>query len=347
MKFLSLLLPFWVFSCVSCGNITPDITDSYANKNYFNIEFDAKMDNNSDKWMGTVPVMLYENSDISKQSISMYGVYKGTTVFKSVGCSADYSLTYNGQTSIPLSNFMNTPTNCIITLTNETETAKGVQTNIVENGKIDVFVVKKGLEPISFSFNKTTSFGQKTYATIGNSSMQIPEGGVTFSQTIDISSSSSSGLYAINSDGCPKIPVVQGVYKSNKFQVSLRQMYGKGIVNYDEDSCNFNFTLTPSDRPNAIVGKMSINVYKNTVVPLEYANWRIYKWAGKNYLEASGFPHIIATGINDTVSALIKKNKSNASYVKYDPNTEYTIRAITINGRKSVFKIKNNKVIWW
>ena len=84
-------------------------------------------------------------------------------------------------------------------------------------------------------------------------------------------------------------------------------------------------------------------MYGNEVVKLENLNWKI----DRGSLIVTGERYVGICSINEFYSFKKSERKNIECKQKYYPEKIYWIRGITANGRKSVFALKNSKLIWF
>ena len=341
---MSLLMTL-VFVVMACEHIPDDQAGNYAKLGFYNTEFDVKVGDVVEKQMGVASIALKEDQALEGAYVDFIGIYRGTLRLLSEGCPVNYSVNFNGRYRILLKDIMPTPMNCTIQLVAETEQINGLEHNIVELGKLDFFVIGSGNWAVHMSYYKSSPFGLRLMDFVGNGNIQKMEGGVSLNEKITVRSLSNTGTYVVtNSCG---LNTISADYSTNTFDISFQKLYGKQLLVYQKDSCDFFIVLIPDDQPKSFTGKFSINVYNSLVVPLEFAYYSFTKMLGNWRLNAYGNDHIAATAINEKTSALKKSRNDNKTTVDYRSGQVYWIRAITVNGRKSVFAVQNKQVIWW
>jgi hypothetical protein len=139
--------------------------------------------------------------------------------------------------------------------------------------------------------------------------------------------------------GCNSTQTYEGSFEKGDIVVRLKDIYKKSVLK-TSDTCDFEIAVIPNEIPEGMVGRFSISIFDDKAVPLENMGWEIKSSWGANKIYASGQTYILACAINDKISL------SNTCSSSYKKDTIYWIKAITTNGRKSVFAVKNGEVFW-
>ena len=319
------------------ATIPPDYAPNYADLGYRSIEFVVKSDLGRPEvtQLGNATVLLYEGDTLNDKYIDINAPYQGVLTFYSQGCAwINYSIRYNYTTRLMLDQLMLQPTNCQIRITEVADAIDGLQHDVHEIGVIDVYVLPKGKNPFWISYQDSSQFGSQMRQYLGNAAIQRPIGQYTSSDYITLTTASEGGVMTINSScGIPKLSVN---YTGSAVTLNLRQLFAQGFK-ADGMDCDFYFMAVPKLEPQAYYGKVMVSTYKPTLIKLEYPPFTVKS----GYLTITGASYAAINCINNICSS------TNTVQVKYNPEMLYWIRSLTVNGRKSIYAIKNAKVVWW
>lgn len=335
------ILLFLLLTGCSMSSLPVDYADNYAHLGYRNIEFN----NNSSpldpptKQLGNATIMLIEQQRLEGLFFEVVGTYKGTLTLFSQGCPwLNWVVPYEGIRRFYLIDLMPEPTSCQIRITEMPDQINGMQHNVVEFGIVDIFVLPTGKKATELSYLVSNQFGIKQNKSIGNIALQHRDGPFVNSDQITMQLGSNSGLYSIRSTCYPE--AIQGDYNTNSLKFSLKTLY----KDYEAKDCDFNFVFIPKDEPDSYYAKVVVNVYDKKAVMLEYPKFEVYD---KHKLRVTGANYIAVTCIDDFCSYQDDKGTNIVHIKHYNPTATYYIRAITTNGRKAVFGMKDGKVVWW
>lgn len=313
MKYLLLALSIFY---ISCSHAPKDIADNYAAKGYMNTEFRYK----GQTYLGILPINL--TSDSLKDSINYVGIGQGTTEISSTECALNYTKRFTTSTELKISDFVSEVKPCVIFLNSLTDQYKKLEHNITEIGVIYLSILPKGHKAATIGYSERGDLGVKEVVTSQSIAIQRP---ANTSETVFISTTSTSGTMVIT-NSCGE-PTTYKEYNSQATLISFDEIYKT-----KKQTCLFNFILLPNDEIKPYFATMFVNIYANDVVPLEHIP---YTLSGGN-IRLNPASYIWAASINDKLSK-----------DKYVADKEYIIRGLTSNGRKSVYAIKNNKILWW
>jgi len=303
------------------------------------MEFDVIVEGSAKKEIGIGNIYLKENQDLKGVSFKIYGLQKGTLHMKSDACGINVSTRFNGISTFNLEDLIQYPTKCSIEIFAETDKIKNKEHNLVESGVIKLNVIPEKTIPLTIEYTRTNSaLGSlyKTYSYIGQGSIQRQEGDLTSSEKFKIKTELTQGGY-YRVAGCGK--VLTDEFKKDSFDVGFKQVYAKDYL-VREDTCDLEIIIIPNEILETYIGRFSVNIYGKDVVKLETLEWKTKKRWRNIKIYAWGGDHVLACGINQNIKI------SNKCDEKYRSNSTYWIRSITTNGRKSVFAVRNNTVIW-
>ncbi len=345
--FRILILIFAISLAQSCAfaktHLPSDIAPNSALGGYHRMEFDITDANGEKKEIGLGNISISEIQDLSKVSFKVYGIYSGVLYMKSEACSIDTATNFNKALTFKLSDLIPKPLKCSIKLTAETKTINNLQHNIVETGELKLNVIPEKSKPIQMEYIRTDSdlgIMYKTYLFEGQGSMQRSEGELTQSETFKlITDLDGGGSYRIA--GCGENNVTKGSYTDKTFIIKFFDLYKKNYLKR-EDSCDFEILVIPNQAKYSFVGRFSLNVYDKTIVKLEPPEYYIKysKWYRHDFIYSNGRQYITICSINDFYA------NANICSTRYYKDIVYWIRSITSNGRKSIFALKNNEIIW-
>ena len=338
--FLTLMFFVILLSLTSCGGHLP--ADKHLNpaiQGYHRMEFDVGVGDEVKKEIGIGNINLKEGQDLTGIYFKIYGLYKGTLFMKSAACGIDFTTRFDGISTFNLDELIQYPTKCSIKITAETDKINNREHNIVESGIIKLNVIPVDSKSLTIEYTRTNTAIKslyKIYTYEGQGSIQRQEGDLTSAEKFIVKTDLTvGGLYRIT--GCDN--TLTGSFDVDLFEIDFKNLYAKNYL-AREDSCDFEIIIIPNEVIETYLGRFSVNIYGQDVVKLESLDWDIKKQWNKERLYVWGGDHIVACGINNTVKT------ANNYDVPYLPDTEYWIRSITANGRKSVFAIKDNTVVW-
>lgn len=335
-----ILFTFFAWGMVSCGHLPSDIHPNPASSGYHRMEFDISYSGNPVKEIGIGNIFLTEDQDLGNISFKFYGLYKGTLYMKSNACGINVSIPFEGSRTFYLRDLIPYPMKCSIDLVAETSQINNKEHNIVETGKIKINVIPSSYKPLVFEYVRTNSMKvfYKKYSWFGQGSIQRQEGDLTTQEEFTVKTGlDGGGIYRVA--GCTDSQVYEGAFSKGDFRVRLIDIYNKKFLNR-EDTCDLEVIVIPNDIPESLVGRFSVSIFDKNAVPLENLSFGIKKSFGGYKLEVSGQKYILACSISNTYSL---KNECSTQYYK---DTVYWVRAITTNGRKSIFAVKNGEVFW-
>lgn len=337
----TLVISLFITTLGSCGNLPPDIHPNPADSGYHRMEFDIATNGSPVKEIGIGNINLIENQSLENVYFKFYGIYKGTLHLKSNACGINSSVSFDGEKTFYLKDLILKPTKCSIELVAETSEINKKQHNIVETGVIKINVIPNDTKPVSIEYSRVNAFnnlGLKTYSWLGQGSIQRQEGDLTLAEEFTVKTGLlGGGIYRIA--GCTPSQSTEGSFDKSDFQVRIKDVLKKEYL-YKTDTCDLEIRIIPNEIPNSMVGRFSYSVYDKNAVVLENLDWKISKSFGKEKLNVSGQTYVLACSING-VSTL--KNSCSSDYNK---DVTYWIRAVTLNGRKSIFALKNSSVFW-
>lgn len=345
MKFLAFTTLLFLAGCgSSCGKVhfPPDPRPNYANLGFYNMELDAiKPGNPVEKSLGITSITLEEGQSLDDVYVDFYGYYTGMITLRSNSCPVNYSTSFSGGKRFAIRDFMAVPTSCTIEMAMAIDRIEGLEHNMSEIGRMDFFMLPKNRRPVMISYYRSSSFGLQKREFVGNANYQRPEGNAPRNEIITFSTDSTRGQYAVTNT-CGK-PALMGAYMSNEIKLSISKLYGDaGEIKLDE-GCEFYISVVPEESGYLPYnGKLSVNIYSKDVTPLEYPFYRIDK-----RITVWGNSYVAATAINGTYSKAGKYKVENKISTKNLPGVTFWVRAVTINGRKSVFAIRDNQIVWW
>ena len=337
LKSLSLVLLLSVL--FSCSHLPPDIALNYAGLGYNRIEFDIRgIDGLEKKELGVGNFTLYKGQSLDGLYFRFYGLYKGTLYLKSDGCGIDVALRFDGITTFYLKDLIREPVKCRIDLVANTDKIANREHEIWEIGKIEINVIDSPKIAATLNYYRTDSIvkSYNKYSFIGQGSYQRHAGEISKNEVFEIETNSNSGLYRV--EGCEKF-VLEGEYSSKIIAIKFADLYKKSIVK-EEDSCEFEIEVIPYDGPNSFEAKLSVFIYNDKVVKLEPLGYKFSKKWGHKYLDVFGPEYIVVCSINNEFQIDTKCN------IKTKANEVYWVRAITRNGRKSIYALKNETLYW-
>lgn len=305
MKYLFLIL--FLFSC---SHLQDDIAPGYAEGNYFSMEFDY----NSKHYSGTLPIIM--GKEVPEKTITVNLFYTGTIHLFSRACGINKSIRWSGNLELNVKELISFPRECSIEMTAMADSIHNLQHNIWEKGRIETFVMSNSEVPIDMDY-----------------ALQLQEGPILKSQQIVLDTRSDSGILAMTSTCNTSF---QKEYIGRYSSVSLRDLFNSEQVSLKEiQGCDFYFRAIPYEEPETRVGKLSINIYSASIIPLDEPQPEI---RGNKLLLR--FPeYIIASSINGKIFTKDAK-------VKYDSNKLYNIKWITKSGRKSSIMFLNGIKLW-
>lgn len=346
--FLVMFLCLLASCASSCGKVhmPTDPYPNYADLNYYDMEFDVVYPGKEpQKQLGIATIKIDEEQPLDGIYLDFFGLYTGTIALRSQSCPVNYSVSFNGTRRFALRDLMPIPMTCTIEMVMSIDKINGLEHKMTQLGKLDIIMIPKNKRPLGISYLKSSIFGIKSVMGAGNLGLQRMEGGTTRTENVTIYTDSEGGGQYTITNSCDK-PTLNGLYKDKTINFSLKDLYGGVSELKYQQGCEFYFMLIPlvqTEPPKNYLGRLLVNVYSNKVVPLEYASYKI----DKKKISAWGNSYIAMTGINGAYSKVDDDRINNKSSTKYYSTNKYWIRAITVNGRKSVFLIQNNQVIWW
>jgi len=323
---------------LSCGAHLPkDPYKNHASLGYRTLEFDIQKNNQIVKEFGIANILLKEGEDYKDINIHIYGIYQGSVRLLSEACSLDSTFNFKGILKINLYSIVPEPKKCSIKILSVTDKIDGKETSLIETGIIKINYIRNNISPLQISYFLNDNF-LRNYNYLGQASMQMSEGNIFDNDKIKITSKiNGGGIYRVNGCGFE----YSGYYENNYFELRLIDLYKKQII-FPEDSCDFEVLVIPNLDEFSHQARFSLNIYDNEVVKLPSINWQIKK----NNIQALGSDITFICTINNSFSYKKSENKNVSCSSKYNLDTEYYLRAITINGRKSVTLIKNGVVVW-
>lgn len=330
---------FFVFVLLfSCGAHLPkDPYKNHASLGYRTLEFDIKKNNQIVKEFGIANILLKEGEDYKDIDIYLYGIYKGNVRLLSEACSLDTTFNFSGILKINLYSIVPEPKKCSIKILSVTDKIDGKESSIIETGIIKINYIKNKIAPLEISYSLNDNF-LKNYSYTGQGSMQLSEGNLFDKDKIKITSKTTGGgIYRINGCGFE----YSDYYENNFFELRLIDLYKKQII-FPEDSCDFEVLVIPNLDEFSHQARFSLNIYDSEVVKLPATNWRIKK----DTIQALGSDITFICNINYNFSYKKSENRNVSCESKYNSKTDYYLRSITSNGRKSVTLVRDGIVIW-
>jgi hypothetical protein len=337
----NLLFMLISFLIISCGAHFPlDVHPNQAINGYHSIEFDVTGVNGFvTKEMGLANIFLKKNEDYDKINIIVYGIYKGTLNLISNACSIDLKINFEGNTKFNLKELIPEPLKCSIRVIATTDQIGRSEHLIIESGLIKINTIGEFNTPLEISYLRSDSFSQiKKYSFFGQGSLQRIEGPLSNTEKITVSSKlKDGGLYRVV--GCGNELV--GEFSKSSFDLNFKDFYKKDFLTR-QDTCDLEILVIPNSEEFSHQARFSLSIYGKEVVQLENLKWDI----SKGNLNVEGNRYVAVCSIND--SYVFKKNERRniKCSQKYSSDKVYWVRGITTNGRKSVFAIKNNSIIW-
>lgn len=325
---------------MSCGHFPADIHPNPSLSGYHRMEFDISYTGVPIKEIGIGNIYLNEDQDLGNISFKFYGIYKGILYMKSDACGINVAVPFDGAKVFYLKDLISHPLKCSISLTAETASIDKKQHNLVETGEIKINVIPHGEKPVSFEYVRTNAIksNYKTYSYIGQGSIQRQEGDLTLGEEFTVKAGlEQGGIFRVT--GCNASQTFEGSFEKGDIVIKLKDIYKKSFLSRI-DTCDLEVVVIPNEIPEGMIGRFSVNIFDKDAVPLENLSWEIKKDLGSKKIYASGQDYVLACSINDQISL---KNNCSLSYKK---DTVYWIKAITAKGRKSVFAVKNDEVLW-
>lgn len=132
---------------------------------------------------------------------------------------------------------------------------------------------------------------------------------------------------------------LEGTFDKGDFTVRIKDLYKKNYLDKG-DTCDLEVMVIPNEIPETLTGRFSLSVYDSKAVPLETLSWSVKKTLLGKKLYASGQTYIAACSINGSAKL------GNSCSFEYKSGKVYWVRAVTTNGRKSIFAIKDEQVFW-
>lgn len=339
-KILSVTTLMLVLLMSSCGHINSDPHPNPSLLGYHRMEFDVSFGATQRKEIGIGNIYLLENQSLEGMFFKFYGMGEGTVYFKSGSCGIDFSARFNKVMTYKLSDLIAEPTKCSIRIVAESDAIDGKQHNVVESGLLKINVIPSGSKALGIKYTRRNPFILKEYSSLGQASMQRKEGPLTYNEKFTVFTDlEEGGMYRIN--GCGHS--VSDSFEGSKFSISLKELVGK-VELRKEDSCDYEVVVIPHEVDFSYYGRFSINIYGKSVVKLEPMQYSLKKkpFSRKKKLKAIGNKnYIIGCAINNKLSYSYRCYEKKASSDKV-----YWLRSLTGNGRKSIFAIKDGKVIW-
>ena len=300
MKYLFLVLIF----LYSCGHLKDDITTGYAENNYMSVYFQFQQGN----YFGILPINLQEDAPLPRDVVVIKLFWKGTIHLFSRACNINKSDRFDGDYLFKLENL----DNCTISITVMPDPIKKLQHEIVEIGEIVTYVRKAD----EWSLLINNSLTQATMQRVTNN----PFG------SIPIKTYSNSGLMIVTST-C-------NISFQEEYNADIYTLYMRKLST--SESCDYFFRAIPYDEPKTRVGKLTVNLYNERLVPLD----SVTPTFSKGRLKISIPVYIIATQINK--ESYFVKNID----IPYYDRTFYTITWITKTGRKNISIYYGDKLFW-
>jgi len=333
------LLTFMVYFSLACAHLPKDIHPNPAKSGHHRMEFDTfGIDKKEKKELGISNFYLYEDQDLSDLFFRFNGIRYGTLYMKSNACGIDATMSFSRTKTFYLAKLIPKPTKCSIRLTAETAKIKKRQHNIVETGVVKLNVIPKKSKPVRIEYYRTNDTQFKKYSYVGQGSMQRQEGDLTSQEHFTVlTETDGGGVYRIT--GCGEANVFSDNYEGKQFKVTLSNIYNKRYLNRD-DSCDFEIIVIPNEELYKYLGRFSINIYGKDAIKLEPLKFDIYKSWGRWKIKAWGRDYVLGCSINSY--QWIKKRCK----MKYYKDKTYWIRFFTSNGRKSLYCVMNNEIIW-
>ncbi|MDB4330185.1 hypothetical protein N9948_00460 [bacterium] len=341
------LLLILIFIAASCGSLTEDIAPNPAVNKYYRMEFDITNTNGVvRKELGIANIFLTEeDSNYEKVFITITGIYKGTLNVFSNACGVNFNRNFEGRTKFKLSDLVPNPTKCALKLTATTDPIKNREHNIVESGLIKINVLPKDNTPLRLEYIRTNSVIKRefqNYSYLGQGSMQRSAGALTSNEEFTVRSKlEDGGIYRVTGCGFD----TEGSFDTESFVVKLKDLYKKNDLK-SEDSCDFEVIVIPNSAPFSHKARFSINIYNNKILKLEPLTWEIKKTILGKRLIVEGRKYVIICGINDEYEYKKKEKKEIKCKEKYKSGKTYWIRAVTANGRKNIFAVRDGQVTW-
>lgn len=327
---------------VSCGAHLPvDIYPNHAEYGYHSLEFDISKKNGFvKKELGIANIFINNEEDFYNTDIYIYGIYKGSLNFFSSACGIDLKINFEGTKKFKLSELVSEPRKCSIKITSVTDKIGSKENLIIETGIIKINTANKENKPLEIYYTRNDSnLGLKKYSFLGQGSLQRVEGPLSSFEDVTINSNlKTGGLYRVVGCGNELI----GDFKESEFELNLSDFFKKDILSR-EDTCDLEIIVIPNSEEFSYMARFSINIYGKEVVKLENLNWTI---EGNNLL-VTGNSYVAICSINEYFSFKKNTRKNITCKQKYDSEKIYWVRGITSNGRKSIFAIKNKKLIWY
>lgn len=332
-KIMALLLLLLV---ASCGHLPEDPYPNYSQFNYRTMEFDANPNGETEKFLGVVNFSFKEGQELGDTFFKVYTIAEGTLYIKSRACRLDLALGFKGPITLNIKDLIPEPLKCSIDLIAETYKIKNREHRIIEIGAININVIPVKNDFIKFNYYNTSSAGIrsffKEYNFKGQGSLQRPSGDLTTQEFINLETESNGGYFRVSGCGFSH----EGIYTSKKFKVHLKDIYKKDYLDI-KDSCGFEFIVLPEDLPKSFFGNFSLSMYGTQTVKLEPLSYEII---GSNII-FQGSDYILGIALDYDNFVIHNRMK-----VSYDENKIYWVRAITTNGRKSLYAVKKGLIVW-
>jgi hypothetical protein len=338
MRFILILISFLL---ISCGAHFPvDIHPNQSTLGYHSIEFDVSgLKGYVSKELGIANVYIQEQKDYGNIDIYIHGIYKGTLNLISNACAIDVKISFDGIKKFNLKELIPEPSKCSIKVIAVTDQISKKEHVIVETGIIKINTIEEFNKPLEISYLRSDSFSQiKKYSFIGQGSLQRREGPLSSLEKITVSANlKDGGLFRVL--GCGNS--LEGSFTNSSFDLNLKEFFKKDELRR-EDTCDLEIIVIPNSEEFSYQARFSFSVFGKEVVQLENLNWSI----SRNKLFIEGNRYVAVCSINETYTFKKNDKKNIKCSQKYSSDTVYWVRGVTTNGRKSIFAIKDNKVIW-
>jgi hypothetical protein len=328
--FIKLLLFVILILGISC-----DSNDASSfNQNHHRLEFDLVSSKSVKKRIGVANILISDEENLEDRRIIFNLIHKGTISIISPTCNVSIQEKFDSKFILNLNEIFKEKKSCQYLIIAESKNDSLKNFSLFESGIINIIYKNKKLEDMLISYN---NFETKNYSFTNEGSIQIRSSYESTNSQVGIIAPIDAGFFEIS--GCSKI--LKGEFRNKKFNFSLKNFYKSKLI-LRSDSCLLNMRVFNSENVEVSEGFLYINIFDSKTILAKKLNFELKN----NILEVKGNTFEVICSINNSFILYPCTDSGVTCSAYYEEDSIYWIRGITKLGRKSIFAIKNGKIIW-
>lgn len=332
IKFLAKLI-FFMFSSIliSCDSNE----NSPFNQNHHRLEFDIVTSTEIKKRIGVANLVVNDQDNLEEIKLVFNLIHKGEITILSPECEISIQKKFDSKFELKLENIIKNKKNCNLLVLAESRNASIKDFAIYESAIINIVHRDPKLENMFISLtNKETS---KNYHFTDEGAIQLRSSFENSDTIINVISEINEGYYEIS--GCSKILTDQ--FENKNFNFILQKFFKTKKI-LKSDSCLITIKIFDKNKNLISKGFLFVSIFDSKTVLTKKLNFNVIN----NKIKVYGNSFEVICSINDSYLLYQCPNLGINCEDSYDPEKIYWIRGITPLGRKNVFAIKDEKIIW-